>query len=86
MPRLGSSKRKVITTTNDGVDLEKQINAHIEERNYLIYSVCNGDTVQIKELWSWSLEALFQYLLATHQKARKEELRLKNANAKKGSR
>jgi len=73
--RLDGSKRKDKPTT----DIERAVTRHIEERNYLIFSLADRNPTQIKELYTWSLEALFQFLFANSIHAKRLEDQRLNA-------
>lgn len=64
--------------TTETTDLNKLAQARIEERNYLISSLADWKPTEIKELWTWSVEALYQFILANNIKGRKQEANNKN--------
>jgi hypothetical protein len=69
---MDGSKRKTRATA----DLTRQIENHIEERNYLIFQLADRDPMRINELYTWSLEALYQFLYAnTIHKRRLDDAR-----------
>jgi hypothetical protein len=49
----------------------------IEERNYLLFTISNRMPSEVKELSTWSVEGLFQFLYANNVDARKIEARQK---------
>ena len=71
---MASSRRKGEATPTD---LSKMITNHIEERNYLIFTIAERDPVKIKELGTWSLEALYQFLYANSIHAKRLQDRKK---------
>lgn len=70
-----SRKSKPIT------DLTRLITNHIEERNYLLFTLSERDPLRLKELGNWSLEGLYQFLYANNIHARRMEDARKNAAA-----
>lgn len=72
MPR---SRRKD-RTTSDPAEL---VQRHIEERNYLLFSLADRDPVRLKELYTWSLEGLYQFLYANSIHSRRIEEARKTA-------
>ena len=72
---MASSRGKARAVTTD---LAKMTQNHVEERNRLIFGLSGKDAVQIRELMSWSLEALYQMVWMNHLDARKSEAKEKN--------
>lgn len=66
-------------TTTPITDLNTLIQKHIEERNYLISSLADWKPSEIKELWSWTVEAIYQLILSNNVKAKKTEVSRKNS-------
>ena len=78
--RMDSRARKTRTTA----DLTRIIENHIEERNYLIFQLADRDPMRINELYTWSLEALYQFLYAnTIHKRRLDDARHNAEQARK---
>jgi len=59
--------------------VDHAVNRFIEERNYLIFSLANREPIQIKELMTWSLEALYQFIYANNIRAKKMEAQQKTS-------
>lgn len=81
---MGSSRRKIgnaskVEQLADVSSVDKLVQKHIEDRNFLIFGLCNHDLVQIKELMTWSVEGLYQILLMNHVKVQKEKNAQKTA-------
>ena len=65
-------------------DITRIIENHIEERNYLIFQLADRDPMRINELYTWSLEALYQFLYAnTIHKRRLDDARHNAEQARK---
>jgi hypothetical protein len=55
----------------------------IEERNYLLFTIANRVPSELKELMSWSLEGLYQFIYANNVDAKKIEARRKTDDNRK---
>lgn len=76
--RIQGSRGKNRTATPI-TDLNTLIQKHIEERNYLISSLADWKPSEIKELWSWTVEGIYQLILSNNVKAKKTEVSRKNS-------
>ena len=54
-------RRRKDRPTTDAAEL---VQRHIEERNYLLFTLSDRDPVRLRELNTWSLEGLYQFLYA----------------------
>lgn len=69
-------RRRKDRPTSDPAELTQR---HIEERNYLLFSLADRDPVRLKELYTWSLEGLYQFLYANSIHSRRIEEARKTA-------
>ena len=68
-------------------DVAELVQRHIEERNYLLFTLSDRDPVRLRELNTWSLEGLYQFLYANSIHSRRiEEARKTAQEAAKGKR
>ena len=63
-------------------ELGRLITNHIEERNYLLFTLSERDPVRLRELNQWSLEGLYQFLYANSIHSRKIEDARKTAESR----
>ena len=49
----------------------------IEERNYLLFTIANRSPTEVKELSTWSLESLYQFLYANTVESKRLEAQRK---------
>jgi hypothetical protein len=79
---MASSRRKDKSTPT--TDTNELITKHIEEFNYLLFSISDRDPLKIKELSTWSVESWYQFIYANNIHARKIEAQQKtNQNKSK---
>jgi len=55
-----------------------EIQARIEENNYLIFTIADRKPSEIKEVMKWSVEAFYQFLYANSQAVRRLEAKQKS--------
>lgn len=72
---MPGSRRK----NRPATELADLIRQHIEERNYLLFSIADRDPVRLRELNKWSLEGLYQFLYANSIHVRRMEAQRKTA-------
>ena len=78
---MASARRKVKAIT----DVNRLIINHVEERNYLLFTLSERDPVRLSELNTWSLEGLYQFLYANSIHSRKLEDARKTADSKRNA-
>lgn len=78
---MAGTRRKVKAIT----DVNRLIINHVEERNYLLFTLSERDPVRLSELNTWSLEGLYQFLYANSIHSRKLEDARKTADSKRNS-
>jgi hypothetical protein len=76
---MASSRRKNKPIT----DVTRLVENHIEEHNYLLFTIADRNPLQIKELNTWSVEGWYQFLYANNIHARKLEAQQKTQTNRK---
>jgi hypothetical protein len=71
--RIVSRRRANKTAT----DITRIVQDFIEERNYLLFTLANKIPSELKEIMTWSVEGLYQFIYANNVDAKKAESRQK---------
>ncbi len=75
---MAGSRRKDKPVT----DVDRLIKNHIEERNYLLFTLTDRKPSELEQIMKWSLEGLYQFLYANNIHSRKLDDMRKNAESK----
>ena len=76
---MAGVRRKVKPIT----DVDRLVLNHIEERNYLLFTLSDRDPLRLAELNTWSLEGFYQFLYANSIHIRRLEDARKTADNKR---